>query len=49
MGRIAFSLQKFVRGFFFVFVGFLLLQLDVGSQFPDQGLNPDSSGESTKA
>ena len=24
-------------------------QLDVGSQFPDQGLNPGCSGESTKS
>ena len=32
-------------GFCFVFFGCLVQQLDVGSQFPDQGLNPGHSAE----
>ena len=33
----------------FFFLGHSVQQLDVGSQFPDQGLNPGHSGESTES
>lgn len=38
-----------ILGFFCLFVGHSVYQLDVGSQFPNQGLNPGRRGESTKS
>ena len=41
--------KYFENVIFFSFFHCAMQQLDVGSQFPDRGLNPGHSGESTKS